>query len=96
MRFVWIVLLLLFAGLGALFGALNGDAVALDFYLFQTAWPKGAAWLAALLFGWLAGGAIVWLAVVIPLRRRLKQVNRLAIRANEPDARNASTVSADA
>ncbi|UXI66626.1 lipopolysaccharide assembly protein LapA domain-containing protein [Tahibacter amnicola] len=85
MRFVWIVLLLVFLAAGALFGALNSDAVALDFYFFQSTWPKGAALLGGLLLGWIAGGAVVWLAVVLPLKSRLSRLRREAVR-REPVA----------
>ena len=85
MRVVWIVVALLFAAAGAVFGALNGGDVALDFYVVAVTVPKAAALLAALLAGWLIGGLILWLAVVMPLRRRLaRQRRELAQRAAAP------------
>lgn len=83
MRVIWIVAALLFAAAGAVFGALNGESVGLDFYAFQLQMPKAAALLAALLAGWAAGGLILWLAVVMPLRRRLSRQRREAIRRDE-------------
>ena len=85
MRVVWIVVALLFAAAGAVFGALNGGDVALDFYVVAVTVPKAAALLAALLAGWLVGGLILWLAVVMPLRRRLaRQRRELAQHAAAP------------
>jgi uncharacterized integral membrane protein len=76
MRVLWVVLILAFAIVGAVFGALNSDAVAFDFYAGSLELPKGAALLASLLVGWIAGGAAVWLGVVVPLKRRLGRARR--------------------
>lgn len=76
MRVVWIVVALLLVVAGALFGALNGDSVAFDFYLAQPSLPKGAALLGALLVGWIAGGLVLYLSVILPLRRRLARQRR--------------------
>ena len=83
MRAFWIVAALLFAAVGAVFGALNGDPVALDFYFFDASLPKAAALLAALFSGWLLGGIVLWLAVVMPLRRRLSRQRREFSRRDE-------------
>ncbi|HEX7916779.1 DUF1049 domain-containing protein [Rudaea sp.] len=72
MRLVWILLILVFAAVGALFGALNGDAVAYDFYFAALTAPKGAMLIAAALLGWLLGGAVVYFGLVLRLRRRLR------------------------
>jgi lipopolysaccharide assembly protein A len=91
MRVVWIVAALLFAAVGAVFGALNGDSVALDFYFFDASLPKAAALLAALLAGWLIGGLVLWLAVVMPLRRRLSRQRRELARRDETSANSVRT-----
>ncbi|MBL8296788.1 MAG: DUF1049 domain-containing protein [Rhodanobacteraceae bacterium] len=84
MRVAWIVAALLFAVGGAAFGALNSDSVALDFYFFDATVPKAAALLTALIAGWLIGGLVLWLAVVIPLRRRLSRQRRELARRDGP------------
>ncbi|TDR39170.1 uncharacterized protein DUF1049 [Tahibacter aquaticus] len=76
MRVVWTIVALLFVIAGALFGALNSEQLSLDFYAVQLSLPKGAALLAAVLFGWLVGGLVLWLAVVVPLKRRFAQQRR--------------------
>jgi uncharacterized integral membrane protein len=76
MRFGLILLVLLFAVAGAVFGSLNGQAIALDFYFGQVVLGKGAALLCALLAGWLLGGLLVYLGLVVPLRRRLRRQTR--------------------
>ena len=83
MRLAFILLALLFAMLGALFGALNSESVPFDFYFAQSQFPKGAALLLALLLGWILGGLLVYFSLVPGLRRRvraqareLKQFNR--------------------
>ncbi len=76
MRLGVVVLILLFAAFGAAFGALNADRVAFDFYFAAFELPKGAAVLAALLVGWIAGGLVVWLLRVLRLKRELSSVRR--------------------
>ncbi|HVJ61126.1 MAG TPA: lipopolysaccharide assembly protein LapA domain-containing protein [Tahibacter sp.] len=88
MRVVWIALILLFAIAGAVFGALNSDSVVFDFYAGQADLPKGAALLAALLTGWIAGGAAVWLGVVVPLKRRLGRARRELVQRPQATATN--------
>src|SRR4051812_28646074 len=78
MRLGLILLALFFIALGAVFGALNGDRIVLDFYFNVLTVPKGAALLCALLIGWLAGGMVVYLSQVPRLRRRVKVLAREA------------------
>ena len=85
MRFGLILLVLLFAVAGAVFGSLNGQAIDLDFYFGQVVLGKGAALLCALLAGWLLGGLLVDLGLVVPLRRRLRRQTR-QLRQLEPAA----------
>jgi len=72
MRLVSILLVLFFAAAGAVFGALNGEAVAYDFYFTVLTVPKGAMLIAAVLLGWLLGGALVYFGLVLRLRARLR------------------------
>jgi len=72
MRFGIILLVILFAAFGALFGALNSDSIGYDFYFFAPHLPKGAALLLALVGGWLIGGLLVYVSLVAPLRRRVR------------------------
>jgi uncharacterized integral membrane protein len=72
MRLVWVLLIFVFAALGALFGALNSEAIAYDFYFATFTAPKGAMLIASALLGWLLGGAFVYFGLVLRLRRRLR------------------------
>jgi len=99
MRFALVLLVLVFAAAGALFGALNSDHVALDFYFAQAQLPKGAVLLFALLSGWLLGGLVVYLSLVPALRRRvraqtreLNRLNRERASATGPDAGDAQVL----
>jgi putative membrane protein len=76
MRLGLILLTLLFAVAGAVFGALNSESIAFDFYLGTLHVPKGAALLCALLLGWLVGGVVVYLGLVMRLRRRIGMLTR--------------------
>ena len=76
MRFGLILLTLIFAVLGAVFGALNSESISFDFYFGVIHAPKGAAFLLALLLGWISGGLIVYLALVLRLRRRVRGMAR--------------------
>lgn len=85
MRFGLTLLVLLFAAFGAVFGALNSEAVALDFYFRVVHLPKGAAVLGALFAGWLIGGLVVYLGLVLRLRSRVRALTRaLERRPTEP------------
>jgi uncharacterized integral membrane protein len=94
MRFVLIVLILLFAAAGAVFGALNAEAVHYDFYFVDAALPKGAALLLALLLGWLLGGLLVYAGLVVRLRRRVRIQTRELERLNAAGSA-AATLGAD-
>jgi uncharacterized integral membrane protein len=76
MRLITILLVLAFAAGGAIFGALNSDSVGYDFYFAQFNAPKGAILIAAVLLGWLIGGALVYFTLVLGLRRRLRAQQR--------------------
>jgi uncharacterized integral membrane protein len=60
MRLLSLLIVLVFVALGIVLGALNADLVTYDFAFARLTLPKGAAWLAALLIGWLLGGLTAW------------------------------------
>ena len=91
MRLGAVVLVLVFAAVGAMFGALNAAHVDYDFYFFTFGLPKGAAVLVALMAGWIAGGLVVWTLRVPRLRRELA-----AARRQLRDLRAESSTRADA
>jgi uncharacterized integral membrane protein len=72
MRFGLILLVLLFALLGAAFGALNSQNIDFDFYFGTLSLAKGGVLLGALVLGWLLGGLLVFVSLVLPLRRRVR------------------------
>ena len=76
MRFGLILLVLVFAGAGAVFGALNNQPVTFDFYFASVSLARGGALLGALLAGWLLGGLLIWFSMVVPLRVRLRRLSR--------------------
>ena len=76
MRLLIVLLTLVFAAFGAIFGALNSDWISLDLYLRTLSIPKGSALLAMLLVGWLLGGMTVWLANVPRLRREVRRARQ--------------------
>lgn len=76
MRIGFGLLLLLFALMGAVFGALNSDKILIDFYSFSLDVPKGAALLSTLLTGWIVGGLAVYLGWVVRLQRQLRVLRR--------------------
>jgi putative membrane protein len=94
MRFALILAVLVFAALGAMFGALNNESIAFDFYFGSIHAPKGAAFVAALLLGWLGGGLVVYLGLVPRLRRRLRALAREL--KSDPTQRHARNASAEA
>ena len=79
MRFgLTVFLLFVFAVAGAAFGALNSQPIELDFYFGTLTLVKGGAVIGAVLLGWLLGGLLVYVALVLPLRRRIRvQARRL-------------------
>ncbi len=76
MRLLIVILVLIFAVLGAVFGALNGERIVYDFYFVTASLPKGAMLIAALLAGWLIGGLVVYFGLVLRLRRRVRTLAR--------------------
>jgi len=76
MRLGLIMLSLLFAAFGAVFGALNSDAIDLDFYFGAVRLAKGAALLCALLLGWFVGGMAIYIGLVPRLRGRIRALSR--------------------
>ena len=91
MRLGLIVLALFFAVAGAAFGALNAEHVVFDFYFTALMLPKGAALLCALLLGWLLGGLLVYRALVLRLRRRVRVLARELKRRDETTTKLEST-----
>lgn len=72
MRLIVIFILVFFAAVGMVVGALNAGLVGYDFAFARVQLPKGAALLAALMLGWLLGGLTAWLGVSLRHRRRMK------------------------
>ena len=67
---ILVLIVLLFVLAGIVFGALNPAMVAYDLGFATVHVPKGAAVLAALVVGWLAGGIVAWLGTGAKHRRQ--------------------------
>ena len=96
-----VFLLFVFAVAGAAFGALNSQPIELDFYFGTLTLVKGGAVIGAVLLGWLLGGLLVYVGLVLPLRRRVRvQSRRLrqleATAQSEADAAIVQPPAADA
>ena len=96
-----VFLLFVFAVAGAAFGALNSQPIELDFYFGTLTLVKGGAVIGAVLLGWLLGGLLVYVGLVLPLRRRLRVQSRRLKQAEasahrEEDAAIAQPPAADA
>lgn len=83
MRLIFVLLILVVVACGALFGALNGARIAIDFQFAQVEVPTGIALLVALLAGWLLGGLVAWFGHA-RLRRELRALRRRSV---QPAAR---------
>jgi putative membrane protein len=92
MRLGLILLSLLFAAAGAVFGALNSEGVDLDFYFGVLHLAKGAALLCALLLGWFVGGLVVYFGLVLRLRRRVGVLTRELRQRDKPPVTSTSPV----
>ena len=88
MRLLIVLLVLVFAALGAVFGALNSDWIDLDFYFLIVSVPKGASLLVALLIGWILGGSVVWLARVPALKRELRRARQRSATPSDTQRRS--------
>lgn len=73
MRLIKSIFGLLLFGIGVVFGALNKQAVHIDFWFRSVEARLGTTLLIVLLLGALLGGLVVTAAVVWPLRRRLNK-----------------------
>lgn len=76
MRFIPLILALLFLLAGIAFGALNSQDVTLDFYRCQITLPLGVALIGFGLFGAISAGVLLWLTVIWPQRRRIAALKR--------------------
>jgi len=76
MRLAYLFFCVLVVAVGGLFGALNPQVVQIDFYSASVELRLGLALLLAALGGALLGGLSVWGGVVLPLRRRLRRLQR--------------------
>jgi putative membrane protein len=86
MRLILIVLILFVIACGALFGALNGVRIPLDFYFVRITIPTGVALLGALLVGWLLGGIVAWLGQMPRMRRERRGARRSHAGAAPPSS----------
>lgn len=84
MRILILILLVVFIGVGTVFGALNADLVGLDFGFVQISLPKGASLLAALVLGWLLGGFTAWWGVHVGAGRSRRVRDRTHRSRNTP------------
>lgn len=85
MRLLYLALALAFAALGILFGALNPQAVTIDFYARTLSVSLGAALLLAAFTGALLGGLAMLAGVAWPLQARLRKARREQAKAPTPE-----------
>lgn len=84
MRILQALIALLFVVAGVLFGALNPQAVTIDFGFWSTQRPVGVVILLALLVGVVLGGLVIGVGVMWPPRRQIRKPSRRPTRAEAP------------
>ena len=62
--------------LGLLVGTLNNQIVSVDLLWVQLNWPQGLLLLSSLVMGLLIGVGVSWLISVLPLRMKIRKLNR--------------------
>jgi uncharacterized integral membrane protein len=75
-RWSLILLVVPVALAGLVFAVSNAGAVSLDLFGLVLELPLGVVVLGALFAGCIAGGAVLWAGVILPLRVRLRQAQR--------------------
>ena len=76
MRFIRFLIAFTCLAVGAIVGALNVQAVDIDFAVGMISAPLGIVLILALLVGVAVGGLAVTASLVLPLRRRLARAER--------------------
>jgi uncharacterized integral membrane protein len=76
MRLFFLILALVFAAAGILFGALNPEPVRIDFYWFGIDASLGVLLLASALLGAILGGTALLVGVIWPLQAKLRRARR--------------------
>lgn len=82
MRVIRLLIAMACIALGAILGALNRQPAIIDLGSTRIPTTLGVALLVALLCGVLLGGLAIAASVVLPLRRRLAEVERERVASN--------------
>ena len=83
-RITAILVTLAAIALGLVVGTLNATPVHLDLLWLQLDWPLGLVVLLGFALGLLTGLAICWLGQVLPLRLRLRRLERVGRKVEAP------------
>ncbi len=81
MKIFRLLVLLAFLLVGLVIGALNSQPILIDFAFSSIATTSGIAIIIALFAGFIIGGGLVLVSMVIPLYSKLRQANKLAVGA---------------
>ncbi len=81
MRFLVILILLVFVLAGVVLGALNAATVGIDLAVLQLHVPLGAALLSVLALGWITGGLTAWLGLRLARRPRASRKTATPVEA---------------
>lgn len=85
MRVTFLILAVTFLVGGLLFGALNPAPLEINFYFGRLELAAGVALLGAALLGAMLAGLVLVLAVVWPMQRRLRRVQRQSLTPDSHD-----------
>ena len=78
-RWLTLIVALVMVAFGVVFSALNANAVPLNLYFAQIELPAGVLVLASVFFGCALGGAFLYFGVIVPLRLRIRALNRAKV-----------------
>lgn len=79
------LLAIMAVAIGLVVGTFNSESVLLDLLWFQVNWPLGLILLCAFVVGLVLGMALVNMALVLPLRLRLRRLRIAGEKRNIPD-----------